>query len=187
MTIYEEQLMLDLLKCNPNSSKQTSIRRSFIDGIDGPSTMQARQNFKMAYGKDPTEMNLRSIIAAEPLAADDGWQHIRYFKRREFACPCKKCGGFPVEPFLPLVEIADDIRQHFNAAIIVTSGVRCSSHNAEVGGVSNSRHLLGKAMDFCVVGVSGSTVKAYCDTLIRAGKLRYCYIISGNYIHIDVA
>lgn len=201
MTIYEEQLMLDLLKCNPTADKPARTRRTFNDGIDGPMTQQARENFKMTYGYEPSERNLRLAIAEETpkvdepssfddlieeTLQDDWWNGIRYFKRKEFACKCGKCSGFPVEPVRELVEVADELREHFNAEVRVSSGVRCEAHNKAVGGVAGSRHKLGKAMDFCVQGVSGSIVKVYCDKLIKAGKLRYCYIIDGNYVHMDV-
>lgn len=202
MTVYEEQLMLDLLKCNPNSDKPAKQRRTFIDGVDGPLTEQARKNFKMEYSYEPTERNLRLAIGdSVPKIETDGstfdelievtfggdwWTGIRHFTRTEFACKCGKCGGYPVEPVRELVEVADELREHFNAEVRVSSGVRCEAHNKAVGGVAGSRHKLGKAMDFCVHGVSGSIVKMYCDKLIKAGKLRYCYIIDGNYVHMDV-
>ena len=49
---------------------------------------------------------------------------------------------------MALVRKADALRAHLGVPIHVSSGVRCKSHNAAVGGVSNSRHLTGKAMDF---------------------------------------
>lgn len=63
MTIYEEQLMLDLLGCNPNAEKPPKTRRTFVDGIDGQQTQKARQNFQKKYGYEPTETNLRTAIA----------------------------------------------------------------------------------------------------------------------------
>lgn len=203
MTIYEEQLMLDLLKCNPNADKPAKTRRTFNDGIDGPMTKQARQNFKMEYGYEPTERNLRLSIAErvpaieedslsfdelidETFPDEDWWNGIHHFTRGEMACKCGKCGGFPVEPERQLMEIADELREHFDTVVTINSGVRCEAHNKAVGGVAGSRHKLGKAMDFVVQGVSGSIVKMYCDKLIKAGRLRYCYIISGNAVHMDI-
>ena len=81
------------------------------------------------------------------------WDDIRYFTREEFRCQCngKHCNGFPVEPEEKMVRTVDEIRHRLGIPIgIVTSGgsgVRCSKHNAEVGGVYNSEHLYGRAAD----------------------------------------
>ena len=81
------------------------------------------------------------------------WDDIRYFTREEFRCQCngKYCNGFPVEPEEKMVRTVDEIRHRLGIPIgIVTSGgsgVRCPTHNAEVGGVYNSEHLYGRAAD----------------------------------------
>lgn len=81
------------------------------------------------------------------------WDDIRYFTRDEFRCQCngKYCNGFPVEPEEKMVRTVDEIRRRLGIPIgIVTSGgsgVRCPTHNAEVGGVYNSEHLYGRAAD----------------------------------------
>ena len=77
----------------------------------------------------------------------DGWDDIKYFSRKEFACKCGKCGGFPVEPDLKMVKVADAIRERLGVPVGVNSGVRCKNHNAAVGGVSNSQHVYGTAAD----------------------------------------
>ena len=114
----------------------------------------------------------------------DGWSGIRHFTRGEFACKCGGiCDGFPAEPEEKLVRIADGIREHFAAPAIVTSGVRCSMHNANVGGVSNSRHLTGKAMDF---SVRGKTAAQVLDYVKKQPEIRYAYAIDGRDVHMDI-
>ena len=81
------------------------------------------------------------------------------------------------------MRLADGGRQHFGAAAIVTSGVRCKNHNASVGGVSNSRHLSGKAMDFRISGRSAAEVLYYVNQLT---DIRYAYAIDSQHIHMDV-
>ena len=88
---------------------------------------------------------------------------------------------------LSVVKIADEVREHFGSPAIVTSGSRCRTHNKEVGGVSNSRHLQGKAIDMYVKGVSGKDLLAYLQTLVNKGELRYTYLITGsNACHFDI-
>lgn len=118
------------------------------------------------------------------ICQEDGWSGIRYFVRGEFACKCGRfCSGFPAEPNLKLVQTADQVRQYFGAAAIVTSGLRCPTHNANVGGVSNSRHLSGKAMDFRITGTSAAEVLNYVNQLTA---IRYAYAIDSQHIHLDI-
>ena len=170
-----------------------------IDGIWGQQSRTATEAFQRAYmdsadgifGADTEKRFLEVISTGEPpkqesvnVVTASWWQDIRHFKREEFRCPCGKCGGFPAEPSETLVRLADRVRTHFNAPAIVSSGVRCQAHNdALPGSVPNSRHLRGKAMDFCVQGVSGATLLAY----VRQQPGRYAYRIgASDYVHMDV-
>ena len=47
--------------------------------------------------------------------------------------------------------------------MVVTSGVRCEILNAEVGGVPDSYHKLGRAADIAVYAANGYTVDAVAD------------------------
>ena len=80
--------------------------------------------------------------------------------------------------------LADRVRQHFDNAVLISSGVRCQLHNAAVGGVSNSRHLTGKAMDFRVLGNTADRVLAFVQL---QPELRYAYAIDETYVHMDIA
>lgn len=117
------------------------------------------------------------------ICRQDWWTEIRHFSRQEFACKCGRCGGFPAEPEEKLVKTADAVRAHFGAAVLVSSGVRCGVHNTAVGGVANSRHLTGKAMDFRVVGKTAAEVLCYVN---QCPDIRYAYAIDPNYVHMDV-
>lgn len=131
-----------------------------------------------------TEKVIRRVIADGN--EENWWKEIRHFTREEFRCKCggKHCDGFPAEPERVLLAVADRIRAHFAAAAVVSSGIRCNDHNAAVGGVVNSRHLSGKAMDFCVVGIGVSEVLTYAK---MQPEIRYVYAIDDHYVHMDVA
>lgn len=115
-----------------------------LDGKWGPKSQAAAERFLRDFTGETTdekpEDNTNSF-----------WDDIEYFKRDEFRCPCPRCGGFPVEPDETMVRYADEIRRRLGVPVGVVdaggSGVRCPEHNAEVGGVSGSQHLLGKAAD----------------------------------------
>ena len=50
--------------------------------------------------------------------------------------------------------LLDPIRERFATPMIVTSGYRCERVNKLVGGVDNSQHLKGEAVDFYFEGFS---------------------------------
>ena len=148
------------------------------DGVWGPQTDAAIREH-IYSGED-----------IEVPSTGDWWDSIRYWTREEFRCRCGEyhapyCNGFPVEPDRTLVELVDDLRPHFGAPGIRSSGIRCTRHNADQpNSVPNSRHLTGKALDFMIVGVSASALLAAAQADSRC---RYAYIIgNGPYVHVDV-
>lgn len=150
------------------------------DGIFGEKTEEVAMS-AVFYGKFADSVSSK----VDDVAANSGdwWGNIKYFNRSEFRCKCGKCGGFPVEPKQLLIDQAENVREHFGAPVRLSSGVRCKTHNAKVDGVSGSRHLSGKAMDFCVDGQNAKTVLDYVKTL---PKIRYAYAIDGSYVHMDI-
>lgn len=153
-----------------------------VDGIFGAAT--EKRILEVIYtGEEPVDKNAEKgvIVDTAPVAF---WKDIRYFTRAEFRCPCGKCGGFPVEPEETLVRLADQVRDHFGAPVMVSSGVRCQTHNDELSGsAKNSYHVKGKAMDFCVLGVSGAELLAYVKQL----PVHYAYQIKeSDFVHMDV-
>ncbi len=153
-----------------------------VDGISGPQTKQAQRCFCNEFGSGDL---LQAVKADWKRPASDFWQEIQYFKRNDpfIGCSCGSCGGFPVEPEKILLVLADRVRGHFGAPLIPTSTVRCKAHNAAVGGVKNSRHLLGKAMDFRVKNVPAETVLAYVK---KQPEIRYAYQVNHRVVHMDI-
>lgn len=164
-----------------------------IDGVWGTLSKTATKSFQQDFGLSATgncdtetEKALKHAacygISKKEEAAVNGdfWDSIKYFEKSEFRCRCG-CGADTMEE--KLIREADDVRAHFGAPMTVSSGRRCASHNARVGGVSNSRHLSGKAMDFCVKGKSSQTVLEYVQ---KKSNIRYAYAIDGSYVHMDV-
>ena len=187
MTVKQKQHLLAYL----------GYYNAVVDGIWGVQSEMATRKFQQDFMEqsdgifgNETEARIRQVIAEnatvpEKEAKTNGfWNEIQYFTRSEFACRCGKCGGFPAEPEDKLLMLAERVREHFGSAVLVSSGVRCQSHNAAVGGVSNSRHLTGKAMDFRVVGNTADRVLAFVRL---QPELRYAYAIDGTYVHMDIA
>ena len=168
-----------------------------VDGEWGRLSMEATERFQDDYGLTvdgvfgtAAEKRILEVIAsgeapvkAEPEGSGTFWDEIRYFARQEFACKCGKCGGFPVEPEEKLVRLEERVREHFGVPVRNSSGVRCPEHNARVGGVVNSRHRKGKAVDFRVEGFASSMVLPYVQSL---PGVRYAYAIDRDHVHMDI-
>ena len=184
-----------------NDQKQCLLRylgyyTKAVDGIWGADSKAATKDFQHdnglkedgIFGND-TEKKVLAHIAAKTgfkkATAASWWDSIKYFKREEFACKCggKYCNGYPAEPKEALVRVADDIRKNLGGVATVTSGVRCSKHNANVGGVSNSRHLKGSAMDF---GIAGKTADQILAEVKKHPKITYAYKIDSKHVHMDI-
>ena len=88
-----------------------------------------------------------------------------------------------------LVVLLQCIREHFGKPITITSGYRTGTHNTAVGGSRSSQHLLGKAADIQVAGVSVEDVAAYAESLMPAwgGVGRYPVKAgrSKGWVHVD--
>lgn len=140
------------------------------DGITGSQTRQAVKLFQAAEGLkadgDPGQETQAALLAAVAAGrmytptktknAETGtfWDDIQHFRREEFRCQCggKFCNGFPAEPVEETVRLADEIRRRAGVPLKVNSGVRCKQHNADAGGVWNSLHLTGQAIDLAPIG-----------------------------------
>lgn len=140
------------------------------DGVCGTATETALKH-AVTYGMPKTEVKKTT------------WDDVAYFERREFACKCGKCGGYPVEPSWDLIDVLEKIRGHFGAPVRINSGVRCITHNKNVGGATSSQHLYGTAADIRVDGVSPAEVAEFAETLLpnTGGIGTY-----STFVHVDV-
>ena len=172
-----------------------------IDGVWGTLSKTATKAFQKDFGMvadgvcgTETEKALKHAVSygmpakqevTEEAKNTDFWDDIKYFQRKEFKCKCGNvyCNGYPAEPEEKLVRAADRVREHFGKTATVSSGLRCTQHNANVGGVSNSRHLTGKAMDFCISGQTAEQVLAYVQ---QQPEIRYAYAIDNKFVHMDI-
>lgn len=175
-----------------------------VDGDWGSGSREACKAFQRdlnltpdGYGGPETDKQLRYAVyneleKTEPVVEEINvpttetfWDHIRYWSREEFRCRCggKYCNGFPAEPDQTLVELVDDIRHKAGRPGIPSSGLRCKTWNSLQGGVANSDHMIGKALDFSIEGMSGAQLLSLAQADPRT---RYAYIIDGGWVHVDV-
>ena len=113
----------------------------------------------------------------------------KYFKIDEFKCKCGKCKMPPNMPPQELIDVLEDIREHFGP-VVINSGYRCPEHNAKIGGAKSSRHTFGDAVDIVVKGIK--TIDVYNYIIEKFGDKPYGIAkkISNNpyagFVHIDV-
>ena len=168
-----------------------------VDGLWGPVTEKSVRDFQAAFGLEvdgivgvATEEALRHSIAYG-LPEKDGdtveswWDEIEFFTREELRCKCggRYCDGFPAEPKEAAVRVADRARAHFGRPGHNVSFLRCREWNRLQGGVANSQHMYGEAMDIRVDGVTADELLAFFQS---QPEVRYAYKINGTNVHFDI-
>lgn len=103
------------------------------------------------------------------------------FSRDEFKCKCG-CGMDCID--IRLVKGLQALRDKLGKPVIINDADRCPRHNKEVGGAPNSQHMLGRAADIHVNGVSPGDVADAAETIpvfASGGIGRYA-----TFVHVDV-
>jgi len=149
-----------------------------IDGVWGPESQKAAERFLRDFTGEESEEGKETTGTF--------WDEIEFFDPEEMRCKCggKYCDGYP-HAIQPLVmQILDRARRWSGHPIQVISGLRCQQWNAIQGGVDNSQHKYGEAVD---VYFYGKTPDAALAWLQSQPDVRYAYQIAGsNNIHFDI-
>ena len=117
------------------------------------------------------------------------------FKLKEFQCKCggKSCNGFSTnvssEQILKVADILQTIRDEFGRAMTINSGIRCATHNKNVGGVSSSQHLYKNgcgAADWVFGSLGGAkTVDEFMKWFKKHPQLQWSVGVYTWGIHVD--
>lgn len=108
-----------------------------------------------------------------------------HFDSSEFACHCGCDGlnnGTDINP--RLVQVLEKMRQRCGLPLVITSGYRCPTHNASVGGVYNSQHVQGNAADVLVP--KGMSVDSLANLAEEAGADGIGRYYGDGFVHVDV-
>lgn len=103
-----------------------------------------------------------------------------YFSRKELECKC--CGTCLIAS--ELVERLNEAREIAGIPFVITSGYRCEKHNQNVGGVADSAHVFGKAVDIAFKNSNQcfKIVKALYDVGFRRIGINF----NKSFVHCDI-
>lgn len=110
------------------------------------------------------------------------------FSLHEFRC--RDGSDVPEEHMENVRELAENLqvlRDYIQKPITVISGYRSPSYNKKIDGARRSQHLLAKAGDLIVKGMSPDEVKAAIIHLIKEGKMKKGGVgLYTHFTHYDV-
>jgi hypothetical protein len=102
-----------------------------------------------------------------------------HFYQKEFTCHCG-CGETKIDMML-IIKLEELRTALGNKSMTITSGYRCPVHNKGCGGVKRSQHMLGKAADIKVEGLSPSYIGK------KARELGFSFVkVYSGWVHVDV-
>ena len=79
------------------------------------------------------------------------------------------------------------LRDHLKRPVQINSAYRSPERNAKIGGVKNSQHVLGKAADIVVQGISTKEVANEIEKLIASDQMLQGAIgIYPTFVHYDI-
>ena len=84
------------------------------------------------------------------------------------------------------MKTADSIREELGP-MVPSSVRRCQEHNDELpGSAKNSRHIIGKAMDFNAPKSTPAQIEACLARRKASGEIRYWYRMDSGWYHFDI-
>lgn len=180
------------------------LEESQIDGIWGKQSKEATVKLQRKlgikddglFGAGTEDACFEALLSGEPLPDIEGviiipptgdfWGEIEFFDKEEMRCKCggRYCDGYPHEIQPLLMKILDRARKWSGHPIIIISGLRCEDWNRIQGGVANSQHKYGEAVDVYFYGKTTAEALAWLQS---QPDVRYAYQISGcSNIHFDI-
>jgi len=168
---------------------------SLTKGTKSPASL-TKSDDRMSTAGQRTLQQLKPITAKSPErpaspevpARQQSPRVTPHFGWNEFMS--KDGSPMPDEYKSNILELANNLevlRTVVGRPIRVVSGYRSPSHNKSVGGKSNSQHLLGKAADIKISGMSSQEVSSLIEKLINDGNMKQGGIgVYPTFVHYDI-
>ena len=107
------------------------------------------------------------------------WSKIKHFKESGFTCNCG-CGVNNIND--DVVQMLDTAREWAHIPFKINSACRCEKHNKMVGGVTDSAHTKGLAVD--ISARDGESRLIIMRALLKIGFKRV--LLYDTFIHVDM-
>lgn len=139
--------------------KYLGLYKGSIDGIEGRFTKEGYKSLQNKFFARKSDRDGKYGRNTDMLLVNayNVKKYTKNFSLSEFKCGCntKYCTGYPAYLNINLLRNLQTMRDNYGA-ITITSPLRCSKHNANIGGVAGSYHTKGKALDLYNVRFSSS-------------------------------
>lgn len=174
--IDKEDIYSSLTQLNTDlTNENTKLNKLLVENKTEVKSQFKTGDIKLTY----TRLNGK----VETFMIDKNENLSKNFKVYEFLSPDSK------ELILSelLVSIIQNIRDKYKKAVVITSGYRTQAFNDSLkGGIKNSEHIKGKALDFQVSGINKNDVLKYAKTI---PNVVYAYTNETNMkkaVHINI-
>jgi len=110
------------------------------------------------------------------------------FSKEEF--DCNDGSEMPINVYHNMVKVANQLqslRDYIGKPIQVNSAWRSEEYNASIGGVKNSQHIMGRAADIVIKGMTPIEVSKIIEELISKGDMLQGGLgIYSSFVHYDI-
>ena len=110
------------------------------------------------------------------------------FSKEEF--DCNDGSEMPINVYHNMVKGANQLqtlRDYIGKPIQVNSAWRSEEYNASIGGVKNSQHIMGRAADIVIKGMTPIEVSKIIEELISKGDMLQGGLgIYSSFVHYDI-
>lgn len=103
-----------------------------------------------------------------------------YLRTSEIDCRCKYYSCKRTAMAKSVIASFDSTRRDFGTTVYINSGFRCQRHNTDVGGVGDSKHKLGLALDLAPADLVDldeleTIARRHFDVVIRYETFIHCH------------
>ena len=110
------------------------------------------------------------------------------FSKEEF--DCSDGSEMNIAIYHNMVKVANQLqilRNYIGKPITINSGYRSEEYNADVGGVKSSQHVMGRAADIVVKGMTPLAVYTTIELLIEKGDMLQGGLgLYDSFVHYDI-